>query len=436
MSSAVLSACCCGGGPPVPSTCCNWWACSPTSTINVTWSGSSTTKREITPSASPQEFTVEEIYWSVTATMTRSGTICTGLGASLFRYTASSCVFSYTRIRRAWSVGGHHTCANWFGGSCCYKEQNGGCITYTGNVPPEPCVPCGDGPACGAGQGFYLSKGVNPCVCWNCSGTDCNDGDVGNFYNPIGCTDCVGPSSPDDLIFRQVQEEQWSFTGTLIGKGSCSTEAFCPMTPFNCSIGNPFNLVPAGKVLTILCTTLCNEVGDLTARPVILFTPVTTGKFLTHSFDTSMDPCCPYPCDLIVQPCYSEDSVELCIKNFLVTGSGNCLTQTTFDEPQNGGCQGWLVPHGGLLDGVNPLNFGGVACAICSPIEVATIEENCIETEENPNGYYCATSYAGAMLPYCSDDPVYVPENFVINYWPDWCEKDTTTREWSWGFTL
>lgn len=80
--------CCCGG---CPIDCCAFWACSPTTPIDITLSGTST----ITDVCDDGEDRLKATAaWTITATMTRSGTDC-----ETYRYSATSCELTATWVQ-------------------------------------------------------------------------------------------------------------------------------------------------------------------------------------------------------------------------------------------------------------------------------------------------------------------------------------------------
>lgn len=122
-AGAVSSACCCGG---CSTDCCTFWECSPTSGT-FTISAGSTKTRTISPSG--QTMTVETVNWSITATLTRTGT-----GCSTYRLYANTCQFSYQKMSRVY----------WLGKKFTAYDALGIFIEGIGFVPCDPLPPAYD----------------------------------------------------------------------------------------------------------------------------------------------------------------------------------------------------------------------------------------------------------------------------------------------------
>lgn len=424
---AIASACCCSEG--CETECCDWWACSPAGPINVVLTGSAVTTRSIAPGS--QVFVIEEIHWSITATMTRSGNTCaiSAPYTNLHRFTAQTCVFSYQKITRNYDVGKWHVCTNFCDTGCCWKTIFAGCETLEDPglsgvlLPSSPWFSCNAGDPCLLA--YALPRGPDPCLVWNCSGKDCNNGLVGEE----GCTDCGCPQTTDDLIFKHVQTTESAFTGNITGSGSsCGASSDC--APFACPIGspavNPMNLVRAGDVLTIVCVPEHCKSGCV--RPVLLFTPTFTGQQISITIDHTMDECCSPPCE--PADCLTESLEALCVKPFFILGKGNCLNASTFDDPLTG-CSALPAPSSTFLS--EGLDMAGIGCLECQPLNQSlVVGENCIETAFKGSPYFCATETQACCLPLL--DPNCTPTFYSskVCYWPAWCENDERTTTWTW----
>lgn len=430
-NGAIAAACCCN--VPCESDCCDWWACSPAGPINVTFSGSWVTNRSIVPGS--QVFTVEEIYWTITATMTRTGSTCiaTPPFTNLYRYVAATCNFSYQRIKRTYDVGNRFICNTRCVPPCCtcgdcYSTffTPGSPLTGPGERDPfTPGAACGTGPACSSLTAFsnfdcnqvYTGGGPGSkpltlnCFSWNC--------------NPCTEPDCTGwgcPATPDDLIFRLVGEQEDTFVGVLTANttNGCGSLDNFPFGPRHADLAGP------GAVLTIVCSKLCNDC----AKPLLIFNPECSGKTLTSTIDYSMDPCCPLPCEPFPPPCIVDASGGLPIKPFAVLGSGNCLNQSSFDAPTTSTAD-YPTPTGVWPSVIPGINFGGLEAEIpCTPLERTFNNKFCRYPEfEN---LYCAHNIEA-----CYDaEGNQIPGTGVIDicYWPNWCEIDETVVSFNWGY--
>ena len=88
--------CCCSG---CPADCCAFWTCSPTTPINITLSGTSSWTDVCDDGV---ERILGTAAWTITATMTRSGTDC-----ETYRYSANTCnlVMNWTFYEYTQSIG-------------------------------------------------------------------------------------------------------------------------------------------------------------------------------------------------------------------------------------------------------------------------------------------------------------------------------------------
>lgn len=85
--------CCCGG---CPQSCCDLWSCSPSGPINITLSGTSDT-RSVCDNG--QELVHEEVFWEITATLTRSGRNC-----NVYYFSANTANLEITYKRRIFTT--------------------------------------------------------------------------------------------------------------------------------------------------------------------------------------------------------------------------------------------------------------------------------------------------------------------------------------------
>jgi hypothetical protein len=520
MSNAVIASACCCGEEPCAGGCCDWWSCSPTAPINIVLTGSATTNIRILPGT--QVLLTEEVTWTITATLTRSGSSCTPSGPppynNLFRYSAQTCNLAYSKKQYLRSVGESYTCrqlpwsplfcgpvtyvgecVTWANPSAPFSGYDIGlypcfdgtppcnyywtCLNASGNcIPPTSpgpeCVPCGQNSnilsnwsSC---EAYYLANGVwpepsprtgpNPCISWNCCfGARCSDSNSACSYE--GCEDIRCPESPDEIEWRLQTVREWSYNGPITASGIscvpppssyCPVECSCPnsIVGLDCVSpprGSPGNLVRPDDVLTIVCVeTQCKEDGEC-AKPCLIFNPVTGDKFLDYVADSSMDPCCPYPCREPVDECVVESQEPLCIKPFAIFGRSACLNATTFRDPFTGCSMPPEGQSGGTLD-----MAGWFGCPVCQPINrTEEIGMSCNggsndPAKQGPSPYYCGVSNEGDL--YCPEGCVCdqppnpgslcppwpcTPEYGNIEYrkcsWPGWCELFERTVLWTWA---
>lgn len=289
-NGVVTSGCCCN--QECASDCCSWWSCSPTAPINVVLSGSAITNKKILPGT--QVLLLEEIYWTITATLTRSGSTCTPSGAppynTLYRYSAQTCNFSYQKKIYFRDVGESYTCLQlrWSPLFCGAVTVEGDCMTWANpsvpfsgwdigvlpcydGVPPcsyywtcpgasgcspptypgTGCLPCAQNSDILAGysscQAYYDINGVwpepsprtgpNPCLSWNCCfGGNCADSNTA--CSETGCEGIRCPSSPDEIEFRLQSTLELTYNGNLTGSGTCGNDTCIP------DFGNCPNSIP------------------------------------------------------------------------------------------------------------------------------------------------------------------------------------------------
>lgn len=415
-NGAVLSTCCCA---TCTKSCCSWWECSPTDPVSITLTGSSNTIRNITTPSSAvpvQTFAVEEISWSITATLVRSGSACPGTSTTMYRYSADTCHLSYHRKRKTFSVGNRHICNKWCFDPCCNVTVNGDCRTYSGARQLTPEDPCGTGAACGSSEGRYNRLAPDPCFSWNCN--SCAEPDCEGW----GC------KSLSEMEFRHIQNNEIVVNTNLTSSGSgiCSYDTGCVLPPStNCT--NNFALAKPGAVITVICSIDC---GETCVKPALIFTPGPNFPG-TAIVDYTMDPCCPTPCAEFPETCYFSDDVNYCIRPFMILGQGNCFNSSTFSSPTTANCalpnpdvdhaSGW---------GSTELDMCGAGCATCAPLDRTYDSSYCVDTEFE--GLYCAAfgELPDAEPGYCERD-----QTSQICYWPNWCERDYTTVQWGWSLT-
>lgn len=439
-NGAVTSACCCGQN--CQTECCDWWACSPTGEINVVLTGSKVVNRTITPGG--QTWVQEEISWSITATMVKTGSSCSDYAntnlPNLFRYEAQTCEFSWERITRFYDPGERSTCSDWCVIVCCFCPiwWCGDDSQYTGpGLQASPEDPCGTGDPCTLYYYpdlqpfcFDINTGVVPgpgnltrasCRSWNCLPYD----------ESVGCD---GWGCRDVVEFRLVQEITESWTGTLVGKA-------IPLNPGTTCEGRYKALMnPAtDPVLTIACyqpppPANPYDCGSECVRPILLFNPDSSNVYVLRVEDRTMDPCCNAdPC--LIEDCY-VDSTSIqpwSIKEFAILGKGSCLDGTTFEEPTTAECL-FPTPHW-ALGGTVPtppsgewIDMLGIGDTPCQPLSRTEGFKECRdETYMQKNLYYCGRSAGFAEG--CETD------EFEFCYWNPWCEVDETPVVWGWSMT-
>jgi hypothetical protein len=462
-NGAIAAACCCT--EECETDCCDWWACSPAGPITVTLSGSAIVERKILPSASPTTLIVKEVYWTITATMTKSGTTCDFAAAgspslnwpNLFRFSAQQVDFSYQRIERTYDVGSYHVCQNFCPPQCCTADYtDSGCLTNIqgGLSNTDPCA-CGtdfmcDDPLFG---GFLALTSTNPCLSWNCGsamGANCADGEVTGDNIPVGCTDCGCPQTVDDIVFKLIETKEWNWTGTILAPGFCAEstcgdtcdESPCDRGPLD-DTGVPYKLTTlarSNQVLAIACVEgYCKE-GC--AKPVLVFRPSFAGATGSGTYERwsgdptdwpdNRDPCC-VDCEGDDSSCYSSEAWTPCIEPFAVLGKGNCLNGSTFDAPTLG-CDSHPAPvfNNVLCTGSDDMAGKG-GCQPCTALTGTFPEgEYCPPTGKG-SFYFCATAGNSCFIP-CNDaNGKLVEFPGTVCYWPAWCESDERTIQWTWS---
>ena len=386
----------------------------------MTLTGSSTTTRNITTPSSVdpvQTFTVEEISWSITATLVRSGSACPGTSTTMYRYSADTCHLSYHRKRKVFSVGYHNICSKWCFDPCCGVVPDGDCRTYSGAQRLTPESPCGTGTACGSEEFQYNQLALNPCLCWNC--------------NPCAEPDCDGwgCKSLSEMEFRHIQTDELVVNTNLTSSGS----GICSYAPTSCNLppsttcNNNLNFAKPGAVITVACSIDC---GETCVKPMLIFTPGPNFPG-TEITDRTMDPCCPIPCAEFPETCYFTYAGNYCIRPFMILGQGNCFNSSTFSSPTTANCAlpspDYIFWPGGVG---NELDMCGAGCATCAPLDRTYDSVYCVDSESK--SYFCAAfgTFPDAEPGFCERDQT--PE---ICWWPLWCERDYTTVQWGWSLT-
>lgn len=339
-NGSIASACCCA--TPTEG-CCAFWDCSTAATKDITLSGSSTTTSTFPGNSAT--FVTQEIDWTISATVTRQGTECElGPGDSpsdRLRYAATSCEFTWTRKFRLWSVGQHPGLNIQSGILLCriFRPYDGDDSCPPAEFPEgSQCYTCGydicDCPSC---AGIYGASFTYPSSCY-CDADPPNpptlhsrgchklyDGNS-NFqcflwnYNlsdePI--CDSFSPKPFASWVFKHVGTWTETFTGTLNGLADSPEPYF----------------VQDDDVVTIICDNDCKSQD----RPILYFTPDTTGKKASWEWDSADHPCCPMPCGLEPSTCLETGtySFDFEIWPFLIIGNSQCLDGTTFDNPITG----------------------------------------------------------------------------------------------------
>ena len=445
MSNGVVSTGCCCNSESCASQCCDWWSCSPTGPINVSLSASAITNKKILPGT--QTLLIEEIHWTVTATLTRSGSTCVVAEAgiapfnALYRYSAQTCNFSYQKKIYLRDVGQSYTCWQlpWAPLQCGSRTEIGDCVTYgspnsefsatyaglmslcvNGNPPcgfywtcPQPggctstsvpgaqCVPCGINSSLGnlgTCQDFFDANGYwpepsprtgpNPCLSWNCgTAADSNDACSG-----AGCEGIECPQSPDQIDFRLLETREFTYNGQLTAGGSSCGPGECPPDFGSCpnSIpGPPPFLVGSPSIFVRpgdVITIVC--VGTQCKADAQCVKPVLIfSPDTTDKFFDSIYDRTMDPC--CPWPCGEPENcvVELqtpfCIRPFAIFGKSNCLNSSTFDSPING-CSMHPSPLYGF--GVDGIDMAGVGCSPCQPLEqVLEFPPYCNGGSNDPN---------------------------------------------------
>jgi hypothetical protein len=192
-------------------------------------------------------------------------------------------------------------------------------------------------------------------------------------------------------------------------------------------------------VLVIVCT----DAGDTGGpeclseciRPMLMFNPDSTPIFVQTEVDRTMDPCCGADPCLGAEDCLvsSEAIAPWWIAPFVILGKGDCLNETSFDEPSTGECYfpfpyrdpalGTGFPPNGFIDFVD---FGGINNQPCSPLERIDSGKICRdEAYMIKNGLYCSWLVNTTVEP-CVTDLYFCP-------WNPWCETTNEFRTWTWN---
>lgn len=442
-NGVVTSACCCNQG--CQTDCCAWWACSPDGEINVTLTGSKIVTRTITPGG--QNWIEEEISWSITATMQRTGSTCTDTSPgypNLYRYEAASCEFSWEKVRRLYSHGNRKTCSVDCAVLCC-ECSDWICEPLSGpGLQATPEGPCGPGDPCyiyfpGDIPCFYTYTGLTPeaggptgnsCFSWNCK----------PFDESAGC----GSAGCEDVIeFRLIQVTTNSWAGTLYGLQGGFTAAInsCPREGnFPGQVENTRydwlsrSSLATPPVLVVVCTDECG--GDC-VKPMLLFNPDSSAVFVQTEFDRTMDACCnANPCVASETCLTTGGSIQpWWIWSFVIVGKGDCLDATTFDEPTTGECFFPWPWYGNIITPLPPSGYAdhvdmiGIYDQPCSPLERIDSNKECRDEAYMAfNNLYCAWEEL--------TDPELCIIDFYYCYWNPWCETTVDSRTWGWNVTL
>ena len=228
--------CCCSG---CPADCCAFWTCSPSTPINVTLSGTSSWTDVCDDGV---ERLLATAAWTITATMTRSGTDCAS-----YRYSAATCNLSATWVQYEYTQSLGSVCDappapcqfDHCNDCVCEQVKRAICTTRTHSfsgtvngvaVPAQPaCIPstwsgnhvpgavltifCQDSPCttgcaepvllftpadmcevsgCGTGFGCVDASYSITCGTENCCGAQAHCGTSGTEYTCLGCFSLVG----------------------------------------------------------------------------------------------------------------------------------------------------------------------------------------------------------------------------------------------------
>jgi hypothetical protein len=365
--SVVSSGCCCQK-ESCPD-CCDFWACSPSGPFTIVLTGSWIEQETFSPSN--QTITTGEIHWSITATVQRTGNSC-----ATYRYYANSCDFSYEYIQRIWSVGGSDVPTDGSGGGVpsdyqiCdrhFRFDLDGDNSYEAVYIGDPLDPAAqleyDGQynneclrsacPCAVAQGVYdINTGFCTCTDANyCRSNQftCDGSDTARhecfFWNCEAFQEAwadenacngFGPKPAANILVKVIQERSWVWNvtlqgrpaqydtnGNLINTGLQRNGAWCNE--------HQSHWVP-GSVITISCKRECDTECD---RPILIFNPnpnqVSVG---VHTDDLCMGPCMNKGCSAPAQACSTSYNVNLpFIDPWVIIGSGNCMSSSTFEDP-------------------------------------------------------------------------------------------------------
>ena len=358
MSGVVSSGCCCTKEScPV---CCDFWACSPSTPFPILLTGSWISSETLSPTG--QVITTGEIHWSITATMTRTGSNC-----ATYRYYANSCQFSYEYIQRRWSFGGEDVptdgslpsgTANPLRCTKHYRFDLDGDGLYEGTLTPPlesleyrglynngcersacPCAVADGVYALTTGRcscvqndycrtaGFTCENSTSArfdCFFWNCTSFQ------SGFADQNACNG-FGPKPAANILAKVVEVKTWSWNVTLTGNPSpFLLSGLDNGNEINCS--NHANYWVPNSVITIACKRNCDPDCD---SPILIFNPNMTVNYAgTYTVDTCMGPCIDVGCDPPAYDCSTSYSINLPkIAPWVIYGSGTCLSDTTFDNP-------------------------------------------------------------------------------------------------------
>lgn len=320
MSNGVIAAgCCCGACID----CCKFWEEAP-STINVTISFSQINNFTIVEGS--QSYDYDLINWTITATLTKSGSCCdypNCVGnviprySNLLRYTADVCQVSAQRISRAWSFGRTwNTCSEYIPPSCfdlpgpclCVENPIGNCPQFIGGTQYSSLTQsCTGSPCTDLNLGLPPNEGYtallrdrSSCRQWNCSGSGaCQE------KADVGDCNCTCPSV-GELEWKNISSEELNYSATITGlplsvpcnytpgTPPMSTCSGCPNFP-DCPNCGPYGggavNAPAvvNKVMTLWCgVSSCD--GECNV-PVLVFNPGDQQDVL-HSITYEIPTCC------------------------------------------------------------------------------------------------------------------------------------------------
>lgn len=430
MSNGIIAAgCCC----ETCIDCCKFWEDAP-NTINVAMTFYQVNNFTIIEGS--QSYDTNIISWSITATLTKSGSCCDYPNCAgvvpprypnLLRYTADVCQVSVQHIKRYWSFGRTWAncleykppyCYGFPPGICnCIENPIGLCPQFIGGTQYGPLDQCNGSPCTDLNLGLPPNEGYwfalrenNPCEQWNCSGGD----DCKRKANPGECN--CGCPSVGELEWKNMLSVEVNYSATVSGAApsvSCdplpgdgpilSTCGACPHYPdcANCgTIGGNTLIPPAvtGKVLTLWCGV--SNCGGECNVPVLVFNPGDQEDIL-HSVTYEEPVCCGSWCPnehpgagvIPNGECFATLTYEtpLCLPKFQIQGAPGHLSSASFDKAiSNCDIDVSLntARHNYMVDG------RWVTC--CEPVgpglTAAFCYENYQDNSDPSSGYYCANT--------------------------------------------
>lgn len=384
MSNGVLAALCCCGESCV-SDCCDMWACSPAGPINITFSGHKVETTVFSPMT--RSIVTEEIHWTITATLTRSGATCAD-----YKYSAATCVLSYQRITRFnWDIASGPS-RRW---RCQLYE--GVDINGDGQITiDETCLPLGE-PFC---------QSADSCGSWNCKKNPCNCGGLGIFGMADGCVGC-GCIDAVNLDIKLLGSYETNFTGTIAGTSGGGTGP-----------GHNGLRVP-NSVITLTCTTECGPCK----KPILLFYPNLVPHQATSTQEACGDPCWD---TAVAGPCSNTFSEPLStyVRGFAVLGTGACFNSTNFDVPLNSA--------GG--DGI-PVLMGGYDCHTISGLGCPFgVNYDCLPMQQSYSSkmHYDPETQENIFAAYCTVDRNCVLQTVSVCFIPPFDSVTSTDHTWNW----